>query len=112
MNFVGTIWAILPAIIAIVIALKTKEVYISLFIGIFAGALLLSDFHFIKATTTVFETMMTNLSDTWNIGILIFLVFLGTIVALMTRAGGSRAYGKWAHQKIKNKKEPYFQHLD
>lgn len=104
MNFVGTIWAILPAIIAIVIALKTKEVYISLFIGIFAGALLLSDFHFIKATTTVFETMMTNLSDTWNIGILIFLVFLGTIVALMTRAGGSRAYGKWAHQKIKNKK--------
>lgn len=104
MNFVGTIWAILPAIIAIVIALKTKEVYISLFIGIFAGALLLSDFHFIKATTTVFETMMTNLSDTWNIGVLIFLVFLGTIVALMTRAGGSRAYGKWAHQKIKNKK--------
>lgn len=103
MNFIGTFWALIPAIIAIVIALKTKEVYISLFIGIFAGGLLLTNFHPIAATEMVFETMMTSLSDTWNVGILIFLVFLGTIVALMTRAGGSRAYGKWASQKIKNK---------
>ena len=104
MNFIGTFWALIPAFLAIVIALKTKEVYISLFIGIFVGGLLLSDFQPIIAIETVFQTMINSLSDTWNIGILIFLVFLGTIVALMTRAGGSRAYGKWATQKIKNKK--------
>ena len=103
MNFIGTFWALIPAIIAIVIALKTKEVYISLFIGIFVGGLLLTGFHPIAAIKTVFETMMASLSDTWNIGILIFLVFLGTIVALMTRAGGSRAYGEWATHRIKNK---------
>ena len=103
MNFIGTFWALIPAIIAIVIALKTKEVYISLFIGIFVGGLLLTGFQPIAAIETVFETMMTSLSDTWNIGILIFLVFLGTIVALMTRAGGSRAYGEWATHRIKNK---------
>lgn len=104
MDFIGTFWALIPAIIAIVIALKTKEVYISLFIGVFVGGLLLSGFHPIAAIETVFETMMSSLSDTWNIGILIFLVFLGTIVALMTRAGGSRAYGEWATRRIKNKK--------
>ena len=76
MNFIGTFWALIPAIIAIVIALKTKEVYISLFIGIFVGGLLLTGFQPIAAIETVFETMMTSLSDTWNIGILIFLVFL------------------------------------
>ena len=81
MNFIGTFWALIPAIIAIVIALKTKEVYISLFIGIFVGGLLLTGFHPIAAIKTVFETMMASLSDTWNIGILIFLLFLGTIVA-------------------------------
>ena len=104
MDFIGTFWALIPAIIAIVIALKTKEVYISLFIGVFVGGLLLSGFHPIAAIETVFETMMSSLSDTWNIGILIFLVLLGTIVALMTRAGGSRAYGEWATRRIKNKK--------
>lgn len=104
MDFIGTFWALIPAIIAIVIALKTKEVYISLFIGVFVGGLLLSGFHPIAAIETVFETMMSSLSDTWNIGILIFLVFLGTIVALMTRAGGSRAYGEWATRRMKNKK--------
>lgn len=108
MNFIGTFWALIPAIIAIVIALKTKEVYISLFIGIFAGGLLLTNFHPIAATEIVFETMMGSLSETWNVGILIFLVFLGTIVALMTRAGGSRAYGKWATQKIQNKQSALF----
>ena len=108
MNFIGTFWALIPAIIAIVIALKTKEVYISLFIGIFVGGLLLTGFQPIAAIETVFETMMTSLSDTWNIGILIFLVFLGTIVALMTRAGGSRAYGEWATRRIKNKQGALF----
>ena len=104
MNFIGTGWALLPAVVAIVLALKTKEVYISLFIGIFIGALLFNDFHLFKAILSVFEVMMERLSSTWNIGILIFLVFLGIIVALMTRAGGSQAYGNWATRTIKNQK--------
>lgn len=104
MDFTGTIWALLPAVIAIGMALKTKEVYLSLFIGVFVGGLLLTNFNIMATVTTVFETMMKSLGDSWNIGIMIFLVFLGMIVALMTRAGGSRAYGKWANRKIKNKK--------
>ena len=104
MNFIGTGWALLPAVVAIVLALKTKEVYISLFIGIFIGALLFNDFHLFKAILSVFEVMMEKLSSTWNIGILIFLVFLGITVALMTRAGGSQAYGNWATRTIKNQK--------
>lgn len=104
MNFTGTIWALLPAIIAIAMALKTKEVYLSLFIGIFVGGLLITHFDIMATITTIFETMMNNLGDSWNTGILIFLVFLGTIVALMTRAGGSKAYGEWTKHKIKNKK--------
>ena len=74
MNFIGTGWALLPAVVAIVLALKTKEVYISLFIGIFIGALLFNDFHLFKAILSVFEVMMERLSSTWNIGILIFLI--------------------------------------
>lgn len=104
MNFIGTGWALFPAVVAIVLALKTKEVYISLFIGIFIGALLFNDFHLFKAILSVFEVMMERLSSIWNIGILIFLVFLGIIVALMTRAGGSQAYGNWATRTIKNQK--------
>ncbi len=104
MNFVGSIWALLPPIIAIGLALITKEVYISLFVGILSGALLYSNFSLIGTIEAIFEVMMEKLGDSWNIGILIFLVFLGIIVALMTRAGGSAAYGKWASQKIKSKK--------
>lgn len=75
-----------------------------MFIGIFIGALLFNDFHLFKAILSVFEVMMERLSSIWNIGILIFLVFLGIIVALMTRAGGSQAYGNWATRTIKNQK--------
>lgn len=75
MNFTGTIWALLPAIIAIAMALKTKEVYLSLFIGIFVGGLLITHFDIMATITTIFETMMNNLGDSWNTGILIFLVF-------------------------------------
>ncbi len=103
MNFVGTIWALLPPIIAIALALITKEVYLSLFIGILAGSLLYTSFNPISTVETIFSVMMEKLGDPWNIGILIFLVFLGIIVALMTRAGGSAAYGKWANSKIKTK---------
>lgn len=103
MNFVGTFWALLPPIIAIVLALLTKEVYLSLFLGIISGALLYTNFNPIGTIEAIFEVMMEKLGDSWNIGILIFLVFLGIIVALMTRAGGSAAYGKWANSKIKSK---------
>lgn len=103
MNFVGTVWALLPPIIAIVLALITKEVYLSLFIGILTGSLLYTGFHPVATVETIFSVMMEKLGDPWNVGILIFLVFLGIIVALMTRAGGSTAYGKWANSKIKTK---------
>lgn len=108
MNFVGTFWALLPPVIAIAIALKTKEVYLSLFFGIVAGALLLSGFDPLGAVNEVFDTMSASLGDSWNIGILIFLVFLGIIVSLMTKAGGSRAYGIWARQKIKSQEGSLF----
>lgn len=103
MNFVGTIWALLPPVIAIVLALITKEVYLSLFLGILTGALLYTNFNPIGTVEAIFQVMMEKLGDPWNIGILIFLVFLGIIVSLMTRAGGSAAYGKWASSKIKSK---------
>lgn len=103
MDFVGTAWALLPPIVAIALALITKEVYISLFIGVVTGALLYADFSPIGTLIAIFEMMMEKLSDTWNIGILIFLVFLGIIVTLMTKAGGSAAYGKWANGKIKKR---------
>lgn len=103
MDFVGTVWALLPPIIAIALALMTKEVYLSLFVGILTGSLLYTGFRPIETVETIFSVMMEKLGDPWNIGILIFLVFLGMIVALMTRAGGSPAYGKWANSKIKTK---------
>ena len=108
MNYIGTIWSILPAVIAIGIALKTKEVYLSLFIGIFVGALFLSDFRIVATIEKLFEVMIANLSDPWNVGILLFLVSLGTIVTLTTKAGGSQAYGNWAQKKIKNRKSALF----
>lgn len=108
MEFIATAWALLPPIIAIGLALLTKEVYLSLFLGIVAGALLYTNFDLLATTHTIFDTMGEKLGDQWNIGILIFLVFLGIIVALMSRAGGSKAYGTWAQRKIKNKKSALF----
>ena len=104
MSFVGTVWSLLPPIIAIVLALITKEVYLSLFIGIVSGALLYTNFSPIGTVNAIFDMMAEKLGDSWNIGILIFLVFLGIMVALMTKAGGSAAYGDWANKKIKSKK--------
>ncbi|MDD3429959.1 MAG: Na+/H+ antiporter NhaC family protein, partial [Oscillospiraceae bacterium] len=104
MNFVGTFWALVPPIIAIVLALITKEVYMSLFLGVLSGALLYTNFNIIGTAEAIFEVMTEKLGDPWNIGILIFLVFLGIIVALMTKAGGSAAYGNWANGKIKTRK--------
>lgn len=104
MEFAGTFWALVPPIIAIVLALVTKEVYISLFVGILSGALLSASFSPVGTAVAIFEEMEAKLGDAWNVGILIFLVFLGILVALMNRAGGSAAYGRWAKEKIKTRK--------
>ena len=102
MNYVKTIWALLPPVIAIIFALKTKEVYISLLIGIVSGTLLLTNFHLVESLNLLFDTVVNCLSKPSNIGILIFLVMLGIIVTLMTKSGGSQAYGKWAKKKMKS----------
>jgi Na+/H+ antiporter NhaC len=100
----NTIWALTPPIIAISLALITKEVYSSLFLGILTGALLSADFHPVEGLNQLFPNgIMTVLSDKWNIGILVFLVILGTIVQLMNRAGGSAAFGAWASNRIKGR---------
>ena len=79
--------------------------YSSLFIGIISGALLYANFNPVNAFDAIFsEGFISSLADGWNVGILIFLVVLGTIVCLMNKAGGSAAYGKWAAQKIKSRK--------
>ena len=112
MQVYATFWALLPPIIAIVLALITKEVYSSLFIGIVVGALFYSGFSFEGTLNHIFfeevdaETsygMISVLSDSSNVGILIFLVILGTLVALMNNAGGSAAFGRWATTHIKTR---------
>ena len=117
-NFIGTIWSLLPPVVAIGLALKTKEVYSSLFIGIVLGAILYS-----MSMGTGLEGFLTHLlndtvgtgtdakhyglisclSDPWNVGIIVFLVVLGSIVSLMNKAGGSAAFGRWASKHIKTK---------
>ena len=98
----NTIWAILPPLIAIGLALLTKEVLSSLMVGILAGALMFADFNVIHAMETTFSIMGTKIGD--NASIIMFLAFLGVIVVLVTKAGGSRAYGMWASKKIKSKR--------
>lgn len=117
MNFIGTYWSLLPPIVAMVLALITKEVYSSLFVGIVLGAV----FYCISAGTG-FEGFITHLlddtvgtgadaqsyglinclADKWNVGILVFMVLLGTLVALTNKAGGSAAFGKWAGKHVKS----------
>ena len=100
----ATFWALVPPIIAIALALITKEVYSSLFIGILAGGLFYADFNPPKAVTKIFSGgFIESLTDSYNVGILIFLVILGTMVALMNRAGGSAAFGRWASEHIRSR---------
>ena len=96
----ATFLSLLPPLIAIGLALITKEVYVSLFAGILAGALLQANYHPWGMVTGTFET----LSGSWNTGILVFLVLLGMLVALVNKAGGTAAYGRWAAQRIGSKK--------
>ena len=104
MNMIGTFWSLVPPVVAIALALITKEVYSSLFIGIVIGGLFFSGFSFMGTLTHIFQDgLVKSLSDSYNVGILVFLVVLGTLVALMNKAGGSTAFGKWAKEHIKSK---------
>ena len=97
-------WALVPPIVAISLALATKEVYSSLFVGVVTGGLLYSGFSFEGTINHVYtDGVVKVLSDPYNVGILIFLVILGIIVSLMNKSGGSAAFGRWAQTKIKNR---------
>ena len=100
----NTAWALTPPIIAISLALITKEVYSSLFLGMLTGALLNVGFDPVAGINQLFpDGVMAVLADKWNVGILVFLVILGTMVQLMNRTGGSTAFGAWAANRIKKR---------
>ena len=99
----GTFLSLLPPVIAIALALITKEVYSSLFLGILSGALIYSNLNIWGMLTNTCDVMIAKLSDSWNVGILIFLVLLGMMVSLVNKAGGSAAYGRWASKHIKTR---------
>lgn len=113
-NASGTIWSLVPPLVAIVLALVTKEVYSSLFVGIATGFILYFNMNIEQAFVAIFQGvevdgvmtagMIPKISSSWNVGILVFLVMLGTLVVMINKAGGSEAYGKWAKTKIKTKK--------
>ena len=101
---VGTFWALVPPIIAIGLALVTKEVYSSLFVGIIVGGLFFAEFSPVNAMNHIIDDGFTeSLTSAGNVGILIFLVILGTIVAMMNKAGGSAAFGEWAQKHIRTR---------
>lgn len=103
-DYTNTAWALLPPLVAIVLALVTKEVYSSLFIGIILGATLYARFSFEGTLKHAFSDGIASvLSDPYNVGILVFLVVLGSIVCLMNQAGGSAAFGNWAQTHIKSR---------
>jgi len=100
----ATFWALLPPIVAICLALITKEVYSSLFLGILCGGLLYSGFAPEATMLHIFnDGILAAVCDSYNMGILIFLIILGAMVALMNKAGGSAAFGRWAAVHIKTK---------
>ena len=100
----ATFWALVPPIVAIALALITKEVYSSLFLGVLVGAILYSGMNFERTITHMFnDGFISVLSDSYNVGILIFLVILGAIVCMMNKAGGSAAFGRFAKKRIKTR---------
>lgn len=100
----ATIWSLVPPVVAIVLALITKEVYSSLFVGILIGGAFWSGF---KAEATILHVFQDGvvgvLTDSYNMGILVFLVILGVMVCMMNKAGGSAAFGRWAKEHIKTR---------
>ena len=102
----GTFWSLLPPIVAIGLALISKEVYSSLFLGCLTGALLVANFRPWDTVVTLVGSdygLIGNVGDGWNIGILIFLVMLGIMVDLMNKGGGSAAFGRWASKAVKSR---------
>lgn len=100
----ATIWSLVPAFVAIVLALITKEVYSSLFLGILVGGIFYSGFSFEGTVNHIFQNGFIGvLSDSYNVGILVFLVILGAMVSMMNKAGGSAAFGRWASTHIKSR---------
>src|SRR5699024_6598108 len=100
----ATPWSLLPPLVAIVLALITKEVYSSLFIGILIGGIFYSGFTFEGTITHVFQGgIISVLSDSYNVGIIVFLVILGIMVCMMNKVGGSAAFGEWAKDHIKTR---------
>ncbi len=100
----ATFWALLAPIIAIVLALITKEVYSSLVIGIIVGGAIYANFNFEGTLVhVVSDGFIANIADSYNVGILLFLVLLGALVAMMNKAGGSAAFGRWASSHIKSR---------
>lgn len=100
----ASFWALVPPVVAIALALITKEVYSSLFIGILVGGIFYSGFSFEGTVNHVLQGgIISVLSDSYNVGILVFLVILGIMVSLMNRAGGSAAFGRWASEHIKSR---------
>ena len=105
----GTFWSLIPPIVAIGLALITKEVYSSLVLGIVIGGILYSigssDYNLFEGTVrhVLYDGIIANLADSYNVGILVFLVMLGVIVCLMNMSGGSAAFGRWAQKRIKTR---------
>ena len=113
MEIMNTFWALIPAILAIIVALLTKEVYASLFLGILLGALLIADFNVLDGFTNIFKLFSQGIgfdinnpanSDSYNFTIIIFLILLGILVVLVNKSGGSHAFGLWSSEKIKTRK--------
>ncbi len=103
-RFYGKLWALLPPVIAIGLALITKEVYSSLFIGIVVGGLLYAEGNPVDTIVHVFsDGFVANIADSYNMGIIIFLIVLGAMVSMMNKAGGSAAFGRWASKHIKSR---------
>lgn len=101
-----TVWSLVPPVITIILALYTKEVYMSLIIGIFSGALMFSEFNPLGAIDTMFTVMSDKVGG--NVNILVFLVLLGIIVAAVSKSGASKAYGEWAARSIQGKRSALF----
>ena len=104
MTVKNTAWALVPSLVAISLALISKEVYSSLFLGMVTGALLNAEFNMVEGLNQLFPNgIMDVMTNKNNIGILVFLVILGTMVQLMNRTGGSAAFGMWASKRIKSR---------
>ena len=103
-NMYGTFWALIPPVVAIALALITKEAYSSLFLGIVVGALFYANFQPVMALDTLVNLgFIGSLADRWNAGIFLFLVILGIMVALINQSGGSAAFGRWAQRNIRSR---------